>query len=170
MTLLMEGLRDLFLLIIACLLIFCFFTGANKSYADSKVTLNDQRKEIRRSIESLKDLDYQTWQIVVYASDIESKNLILRIVGYPGSLRIDHPTNLVVVSGRKTWALKDITNNNKINFKTLDDSAAEFDLSNLIAELDKNRPLRLSLTGLINDLPIPPYLVSEWRSLAEQND
>ena len=163
----MEGFRDLFRLIIACLLICCvFFTSANKSYADSKVTLNDQKKEIKRSLESLKDLDYQTWQIIVYPSSKESKNLILRIVGYPGSLRIDHPTNLIVNSGRKTWDLKDITKNSKIKFATLNDSAAEFDLSNLIAELDKNRPLRLSLPGLINDLPIPPYLVSEWRSLA----
>ncbi len=164
----MEGFRNLLRLIIACLLICCCcFTSANKSYADSKVTLNDQKKELKRSLESLKDLDYQTWQIIVYPSSKDSKNLILRIVGYPGSLRIDHPANLIVNSGRKTWDLKDITKNSKIKFETLNDSSAEFDLSNLIAELDKNRPLRLSLPGLINDLPIPPYLVSEWRSLAE---
>ena len=138
-----------------------------KSYADSKVTINNQRKEIKRSLESLKDLDYQTWQIIVYPSSKESQNLILRIVGYPGSLRIDHPTNLKVNSGRKTWDLKDITKSSKNNAETLNDSAAEFDLSTLITELDKNRPLRLSLPGLINDLPIPPYLVGEWRSLAK---
>jgi len=165
----MECFRDLFRLITSCLLIccFCFFTCANKSYADSKVTSDDQKKEIKRSLESLKDLDYQTWQIIVYPSSKESKNLILRIVGYPGSLRIDHPTNLIVHAGRKTWDLKDITINSKIKDETLNDSAAEFDLSTLISELDKNRPLRLSLPGMINDLPIPPYLVSEWRSLAE---
>ena len=167
----MEGFRNLFRLIISCLLICCcFFTNANKSYADSNVTLNDQKKEIKRSLESLKDLDYQTWQIIVYPSSKESKNLILRIVGYPGSLRIDHPTDLVVKSGRKTWNLKDITKKSKIKVQTFNDSAAEFDLSTLISELDKNRPLRLSLPGLINDLPIPPYLVREWRSLAEKND
>ena len=164
----MEELRNAFRLIISCLLICCcFFISANKSYADSKVTSNDQKKEIKRSLESLKDLDYQTWQIIVYPSSKESKNLILRIVGYPGSLRIDHPTSLIVNSGRKTWALKDMTKNSKIKLETLNDSAAEFDLSNLIADLNKNRPLRISLPGLINDLPIPPYLVSEWRSLAE---
>ena len=164
----MEGFRNLFRLIISSLLICCCcLISANKSYADSKVTLNDTTKEIKRSIESLKDLDYQTWQIIVYPSVQDSKNLILRIVGYPGSLRIDHPTSLMVNSGRKTWDLKDITKNSKINVEILNDSAAEFDLSTLIAELDKNRPLRLSLPGLINDLPIPPYLVSEWRSLAE---
>ena len=141
--------------------------GVSKSYADSKVTLNEKKNEIKRSLESLKDLDYQTWQIIVYPSSKESKNLILRIVGFPGSLRIDHPTNLIVNSGRKTWDLKDVTKNSKNNVEFLNDAAAEFDLSTLIAELDKNRPLRLSLPGLINDLPIPPYLVSEWRSLAE---
>jgi len=164
----MERFRNLFRLIISCLLIFCcLFTSVNKSHANSKFTLNDQEKQIKRSLESLKDLDYQTWQIIVYPSSKESKNLILRIVGYPGSLRIDHPTNLIVNSGRKTWHLKDITKNSKIKVETLNDSAAEFDLTTLIAELDKNRPLRLRLPGLINDLPIPPYLVSEWRSLSE---
>ena len=164
----MEVFRDLFRLIISCLLIFCcLFASANKSYADSNLTLNDQKKEIKRSLESLKDLDYQTWQIIVYPSVQDSKNLILRIVGYPGSLRIDHPTNLIVNSGRKTWNLKDITKTNKLKVETLNDSFAEFDLSPLISELDKSRPLRLSLPDLINDLPIPPYLVSEWRSLAE---
>ena len=135
----MEELRNAFRLIISFLLICCcFFTSANKSYADSKVTSNDQKKEIKRSLESLKDLDYQTWQIIVYPSSKESKNLILRIVGYPGSLRIDHPTNLSVYSGRKTWDLKDITTNSKITAEILNDSAAEFDLSILIAELNKN--------------------------------
>ena len=150
---------------------FCFFTIANKTYADSNFTLNDQEKEIKRSLESLRDLDYQTWQIIVYPSfkesSKESKDLILRIVGYPGSLRIDHPTNLIVNSGRKAWILEDITINSKTKIETLNDSAAEFDISTLIAELDKNRPLRLKLPGLINDLPIPPYLVSEWRSLTK---
>ena len=164
----MGEFRNLFRLIISCLLIFCcFLTNVDKTYADTKVTLNDQKKEIKRSLESLKDLDYQTWQMIVYPSSKESGNLILRIVGYPGSLRIDHPTNLIVNSGRKTWDLKDITKKSKIKAEIMNDSAAEFDLSTLIAELDKNRPLRLSLPGLINDLPIPPYLVSEWRSLAE---
>jgi len=164
----MERFSNLFRLIISCLLIFCFFfSSTNKSYADSKVTLNDHEKEIKRSFESLKDLDYQTWQIIVYPSSKASKKLILRIVGFPGSLRIDHPTSLRVNSGRKTWNLKDITKNSNINYESLNDSAAEFDLGILIADLDKNRPLRLSLPGLINDLPIPPYLVSEWRSLAK---
>ena len=160
--------RKIFCLVTSFLLICCcFFTNAKNTLADSKVTLNYQGKEIQRSLESLRDLDYQTWQIIVYPSSIVSKSLILRIVGYPGSLRIDHPTNLIVNSGRKKWDLKDITKKNKAKVEFMNDSFAEFDLSPLIDELQKNRPLRLSLPGSITDLAIPPYLVAEWRALAE---
>tara|TARA_Y100001968_G_scaffold175720_1_gene161042 strand:- start:501 stop:992 length:492 start_codon:yes stop_codon:yes gene_type:complete len=162
----MERFRNLFSLVISCIFIFCcFFTLLDKTYADSRVTVNDQKKEIKRSLESMRDLDYQNWQIIVYPSSKDSKKLTLRIVGYPGSLRTDHPNDLIVNSGRRTWNLKDITKNNKTNLEILNDSAAEFDISPLISELDKNRPLRLRLPGLINELPIPPYLVGEWRSL-----
>ena len=164
----MEKFRKFFRLMIICILIFCcFFTNSKNTNAYSKDNRNSDVKEIKRSLESLQDLDYQTWQIIVYPGSKLSNKFILRIVGFPGSLRIDHPTNLKVNSGRKKWDLKDITKNNKAKVETLNDSAAEFDLSPLIADLDKNRPLRVSLPGLINDLPIPPYLVSEWRALAE---
>ena len=38
-------------------------------------------------------------------------------------------------------------------------AAAEFDLDNLIKNLDKNRPLRLSLSGVFSDLPVPLLLL-----------
>ena len=163
----MVGFRKVIGLIIVCLLFACFI-NPKIIYADSTVNGNNNVQEIKRSLESLRDLDYQTWQIIVYPRSKVSNKFTLRIVGYPGSLRVDHPTNLVVKSGRKKWDLKDITKESKAKIETLNDSAAEYDLSPLIAELDKNRPLRLSLHGLIKDLPIPPYLVAEWRTLSEK--
>ena len=44
-------------------------------------------------------------------------------------------------------------------------AAAEFDLNELINNIDKNRPLRLSLIGVFSELPVPPFVVKEWRSL-----
>tara|TARA_Y100001968_G_C19292816_1_gene685088 strand:+ start:143 stop:643 length:501 start_codon:yes stop_codon:yes gene_type:complete len=165
----MERFLKFFCRLIACLLICCcFFINSKNTSAYSQKTFNYQGNEIQRSLESLRDLDYQTWQIIVYPSSKASKNLNLRIVGYPGSLRIDHPTNLIVNSGRKNWDLKDITKVSQAKLETLNDSAAEFDLSPLMAELEKNRPLRLTLPGSINDLPIPPYLVGEWRTLGKE--
>ncbi len=117
------------------------------------------------SSEFLRDLDFETWQLVAYKSPLFEDKLILRVIGYPGNLRIDHPTNLQVDSGRKQWFLSDKT---LLNTELANDgrqAAAEFDLNELISNIDKNRPLRLSLTGVFSELPVPPFVVKEWRSL-----
>ncbi len=117
------------------------------------------------SSEFLRDLDFETWQLVAYKSPFFEDKLILRVIGYPGNLRIDHPTNLQVDSGRKHWLLNDKT---LLNAELVNDgrqAAAEFDLNELINNIDKNRPLRLSLSGVFSELPVPPFVVKEWRSL-----
>ena len=89
----------------------------------------------------------------------------MRVIGYPGNLRIDHPTELRVESGRKQWLLDDKT---LLNVELANDgrqAAAEFDLDELIKNLDKNRTLRLSLSGVFSELPVPPFVVKEWRSI-----
>jgi len=118
------------------------------------------------SSEFLRDLDFETWQLVAYKSPFFEDKLILRVIGYPGNLRIDHPTDLRVESGRKQWLLDDKT---LLNVELANDgrqAAAEFDLNELIQNIDKNRPLRLSLPGVFSELPVPPFLVKEWRTLS----
>ena len=120
---------------------------------------------INASSEFLRDLDFETWQLVAYKSPFFEDKLILRVIGYPGNLRIDHPTSLQVDSGRKQWLLDDKTS---LNIELANDgrqAAAEFDLNELINNIDKNRPLRLSLSGVFSELPVPPFVVKEWRSL-----
>ena len=120
---------------------------------------------INASSEFLRDLDYETWQLVAYKSPTNDDGLILRIIGYPGSLRIDHPLDLKVESGRKEWLLSDKTLLNNELAKDSRQAAAEFDLEQLIQDISQNRPLRLSLDGVFSELPVPPFLVKEWRSL-----
>ena len=117
------------------------------------------------SSEFLRDLDFETWQLVAYNSPLYEGKLILRVIGYPGNLRIDHPTSLKVDSGRKQWFLEDKTLLNEELANDGRQAAAEFDLNELIKNIDKNRPLRLSLLGVFTDLPVPPFVVKEWRSL-----
>ncbi len=118
-----------------------------------------------RSLESLRDLDYQTWQVVAYRENPLEPSVVLRIVGYPGTLRFDHPMSLHVHSGRRDWELDDITQQNSKLIKDPRQAAAEFELSPLLDDLANNRPLRLMLNGVFSDLPVPPYLVREWRLL-----
>ena len=147
-------------------LIFCFLLVSLPLKVDAQLdsSRTEDGTQYIRSLESLRDLDYQTWQVVVYNHGRPPGSIVLRIVGYPGKLRIDHPQLLHVQSGRKEWDLADITLGNK---KLLNDpraAAVEFELEPLLLDLNNNRPLRLFLPGVINELPIPPYIVSEWRS------
>ena len=126
--------------------------------------------EIVRSLESLRDLDYQSWQAVAYRTGPPGGPVTLRIVGYPGRVRLDHPTSLIVHSGRGSWELEDITTANPKLAADGRDAAAEFDLNPLLAELHQNRPLSLELPGVFVELPVPPFVVGEWRSLPSWRD
>ena len=80
---------------------------------------------------------------------------------------MDHPTSLEVHAGLRDWFLKDIT---LLNAKLANDpreAAAEFDLTPVLRDLSNNRPLRFMLPGVFSDLPVPPYVVAEWRSLSQ---
>jgi hypothetical protein len=126
---------------------------------------DENGQTVVRSLESLRDLDYQSWQVVAYREGQPGGPVKLRIVGFPGKVRLDHPTALQVQSGRGHWDLEDIT---LANPKLAGDgraAAAEFDLAPLLTDLEQNRPLRLALPGVFVELPVPPFVVAEWRSL-----
>ena len=159
--------NEYFVKFIICLVIFPLLVIPIKSYAEvAETQINGGL--INASTEFLRDLDYETWQLVVYQSPNNDEKLVLRVIGYPGNLRIDHPLSLDVESGRKRWKLDDIT---LLNAELAEDSrqaAAEFDLDTLINDISQNRPLRLSLQGVFSELPVPPFLVKEWRTLGNQ--
>ena len=154
--------------IFICLVVIPLLFIPIKSYAEvSETQINGGL--INASTEFLRDLDYETWQLVAYKSPNNEEKLVLRVIGYPGNLRIDHPLSLDVESGRKKWKLEDIT---LLNAELVEDSrqaAAEFDLENILQDLSQNRPLRLSLEGVFSELPVPPFLVKEWRTLRSQS-
>ena len=157
--------RNIFLKgIFPLLLLLSFIFNPLKVSAEvSETEINGEL--ISASSEFLRDLDFETWQLVAYKSPIYEDKLILRVIGYPGNLRIDHPTGLRVESGRKQWLLEDKTLLNEGLVNDRRQAAAEFDLNELIQNIDKNRPLRLSLSGVFSELPVPPFVVKEWRSL-----
>ena len=150
--------------ILPVFLTLCIIFNPLKVYAEiAETEINGEL--INASNEFLRDLDFETWQLVAYKSPLFEDKLILRIIGYPGNLRIDHPTNLKVESGRKQWFLDDKTLLNEELANDGRQAAAEFDLDDFINNLNKNRPLRLSLSGVFSELPVPPFVVKEWRSI-----
>ena len=151
--------------ILPLILLISFLFNPLKVYAEiAETEINGEL--INASSEFLRDLDFETWQLVAYKSPLFENKLILRVIGYPGNLRIDHPTGLRVESGRKQWLLEDKTLQNIKLSNDVRQAAAEFDLDELIQNIDKNRPLRLSLSSVFSELPVPPFVVEEWRSLS----
>jgi len=122
---------------------------------------------VLRSLESLRDLDYQAWQLVAWREGPPGGPLRLRVVGFPGKVRLDHPTALRVRSGEHRWELADVTLANPRLATDGRAAAAEFDLAPLLADLSRNRPLRLQLPGVFTELPVPPFVVQEWRELPD---
>jgi len=155
------------LALLSCLLML--FSTPTPVWAQVHTHLDENGSEVVRSLESLRDLDYQSWQVVAYRSGPPGPQapLTLRIVGYPGKVRLDHPTPLQVSAGRRHWDLADITTANPKLATDSRDAAAEFDLKPLIDDLRKDRPLRLALRGVFVELPVPPFVVAEWRSLVQ---
>ena len=141
------------------LLLFFIFNPLKVSAEVAETEING--KFMNASSEFLRDLDFETWQLVAYKSPFFDDKLILRVIGYPGNLRIDHPTKLRVESGRKEWLLDDKT---LLNLELANDprqAAAEFDLNELIQSIDKNRPLRLSLLIRVNNKSCNLFLLSD---------
>ena len=120
-----------------------------------------------RSLESLRDRNERSWQLIAWRQGPAGGDLTLRVVGYPGRLRLDHPSPLKVQGGLQSWVLDDITLDNPSLAADGRAAAFEFDLEPLIRDLDRNRPLEISLPGAFMALPVPPYVVAEWRSLPE---
>ena len=130
----------------------------------------ESQQEYVRSLESLRDINNDFWQLAVYPKIGKQKTFILRIVGYPATLRLDHPENMKVHSGRKEWEIRDITMLNPQLAKDSREAVAEFDLTPVLNEIKTNKALRFSLDKVFADLPIPPYLIREWREVAKNID
>ena len=151
------------------LLLGALLAAPGTAWAQLQASPQETGTGLVRSLESLRDLDYQSWQVVAYREGPPgpAAPVVLRIVGYPGQVRIDHPTPLVVRAGRREWLLDDITLSSPKLSGDNRAAAAEFNLAPLLADLKLHRPVRLQLSGVFVELPVPPYVVAEWRELAE---
>ncbi len=160
---LMHLLRRLLVSLLAAVLLLLVTPGV--AIAQVHEHQDENGAPMLRSLESLRDLDYQSWQAVAYRTGTPGNPVVLRIVGYPGKLRLEHPAPLLVQAGVKEWQLDDITLDNPVLASDGREAAAEFALDPLLNDLSNNRPLRLFLPGVFTEMPGPPSGVGEWREV-----
>ncbi|MEG3907685.1 DUF3122 domain-containing protein [Microcoleus sp. w2-18aC6] len=122
-----------------------------------------------RSVQSLRDTDDKAWQVVLYKR-VKSgvvKSLNLRVVGFPGT-ELQHPVPLKVAAGKREMGkANDIWNESGLPI-----NVGEYDFKSIIAQLESNQPLLLSLpvkNQKETELLVPPFAVRQWRLLSDKN-
>lgn len=123
-----------------------------------------------RSLQSLRDSSDNAWQAVLFKrielGHVDS--LHLRIVGFPGVTELAHPKPLrITAKTGEVWTAADV-----FVESSLPANVGEYDLLNVMAQLDKDTSLRLSLPlkdEHVVNLLVPPFVVREWRRVFDIN-
>jgi hypothetical protein len=119
-----------------------------------------------RSLQTVRDESDRAWQTVLYkqVSPNGASQIHLRLVGFPGAATFTPTKPLVVtVEAIKAQLAPDVSPD------YLTANAREYDLNAALVQLSSPVPLRLGLpldTGLL-ELVIPPFVVREWRQVAD---
>lgn len=119
-----------------------------------------------RSLLSFRDSSNQAWQVVLYKRVNRGllNSIHLRLVGFPGLVELTHPHPLQITTGTgKVWLSPDV-----FSELSLPANVGEYDLLEVMRQLDTPTPLRLELPvegERFVELVIPPFAVREWLSL-----
>jgi hypothetical protein len=125
---------------------------------------------VYQSRQSLKDQHGNTWQTVAFKRSRPDGNssFELRLVGFPDLVAIDHTQPLTLTNSLgKTLTATDTSSN--IFKDGVQANVGQYDLQPLLADLQAEIPLKISLSTLKGDaisLSVPPALVAEWQTVA----
>ena len=119
-----------------------------------------------RSLQTLRDRSNQAWQVILYkrVQGGLTQTLHLRLVGFPGGAALEHPHPLKITTGtERVWLATETPP------VTDTPNVAEYDLLEVMRELNSTTPLRLTVPvqGQPIELPVPPFVVEEWRQVAQ---
>lgn len=122
-----------------------------------------------RSQQSLRDVLDQTCLAVLFKRlKLGQLDCVhLRLVEFPNRTSLAHPAPLRITAGiGEVWTAKDV-----FAESVLPANVGEYDMLEVLTQLDSNTPLRLNLPlkgGRIVERLIPPFAVREWRLLMNQ--
>lgn len=121
-------------------------------------------RDLVRSLQSLRDAQDQSWQVIFYERRQGAERLSsrLRLVGFP-SATLSRQTPLMVEQAGQQLSLPNVTEQDD----QLSANVAEFDSEPLLPLLDRLSPLRLQLETDVM-LTVPPFVVEEWAAIEHE--
>ena len=125
-----------------------------------------------RSKLSLRDRRDQAWQAILFkrlqADTLQG--IYLRLVGFPGRVEVDPSSPLQIETGTELqWQANPAVDQATL---TLPANVGQYDVQSLIRHLAGDIPLQLRIplkAGRTAELLAPPFVVKEWRSLADMD-
>ena len=166
-----SKMRNIFCLF--TLILFLYLIIFNSEYALASIhTYPESSAQIMyRSQQSLRDISDRAWQAVLYKriTSGQLKTLRLRLVGFPGIIKLAHSQKLQVTTGTgKVWNAKNV-----LLDSYFPPNVGEYDFMEVMKNLDYDTPLRLHLSlqdSSRAEIVVPIFAVKEWRQLFEKID
>ncbi len=156
------------LAVIGVLFALFLTVGVPEGMASVHIYRESGDRTITRSLQTLRDRTHQAWQVVLYKRGHNglTQSLHLRLVGFPGGAALQHPSALKITTGTERVSMAAETAP-----VTDTPNVAEYDLLEVMRQLTATTPLRLTIPvqGQPTELPIPPFVVEEWRQVAQSS-
>jgi Protein of unknown function (DUF3122) len=128
-----------------------------------------------QSRQNLQDQTGQFWQAIAFTRihPEGSSTVSLRLVGFPGSVALDHKQPLILtISSKSNLTARDISSEISQGSPTLD-NVAEYDIKSVLPQLKAKIPLQLTLpvvTGNAIELKIPSVAIEEWQTISTYHE
>lgn len=117
-----------------------------------------------QSRHTLRDSNRDTWQVVLFKriANERASDLDLRLVGFPGRTEFEHPRNLMLAAGDRTWQAPD-----RFATEAPAPNVGQFDFAEILPQLPSDGAVELTLpaTGA-PVLKIPVSVIVEWQIVA----
>lgn len=166
----MKSWNQLRLLFVAILCLSFHLLMSSPALASIHRYPETENQVMYRSKQSLRDRQDLSWQVVLFKRIKfgQVNQIHLRLVGFPDLTEFAHrePLRLTTATG-ESWQAEDVVD------LSLPKNVGEYDLFKIVQQIEKDIPLELSLPLVDNrtvELPVPPYIVKEWRKLLELNE
>jgi hypothetical protein len=128
-----------------------------------------------QSRQNLQDQTGQSWQAIAFTRihPEGSSTVSLRLVGFPGSVELDHKQPLILTTSLgKSLTAQDISSEIAQGSPTLA-NVAEYDIKSMLPQLKSETPLQLTLpvvTGAAIELKIPFVAIEEWQTISTHHE
>lgn len=133
------------------------------------------QSDVSQSRQILKDQQGRSWQAIAFQRTFPDRadSIYLRLVGFPGTVNIDHSQPLVLTNSMgKVLTAADVSHDMFTDQAQMEPDIGQYDLQPILMQLESAIPLRLILPTLDQSeisLNVSPDVVEEWQSLTVPN-